>query len=297
MAQVFIVLLIAIPIVEIAVAIWVADAIGWWNTIGLLVLLSVIGVWLVKRQGVGILATLQQSAERKEVPTRALMDRFLKLVGGGLLVAVARIGHACLQFGRVLARRDRPDPALFLGRGKVDEVGLLVEQNLADTVIFDVALSPAQQRNLERELKVTVLDRTALILEIFGQRAKSREGKLQVELAQLEHLSTRLVRGWTHLERQRGGLGKTGGPGEKQIELDRRQIAHRVKLLRERLRTLHKQRRTQRRARARREAWPGSWSRWGPRIWRFSRRFQGRGARACGRRRYRRARERSPRRQ
>jgi GTPase len=120
-------------------------------------------------------------------------------------------------------------------------------------VMFDVALSPVQQRNLERELNVAVLDRTALILAIFGQRAKSREGKLQVELAQLEHLATRLVRGWTHLERQRGGLGKTGGPGEKQIELDRRQIAHRVKLLRERLRTLHKQRRTQRRARARRD--------------------------------------------
>jgi GTP-binding protein HflX len=152
-----------------------------------------------------------------------------------------------------LARRDRPDPAFFVGRGKVDDLRLMAEQNQADTVIFDVALSPAQQRNLERELKVAVPDRTALILEIFGQRAKSREGKLQVELAQLEHLSTRLVRGWTHLERQRGGLGKTGGPGEKQIELDRRQIAHRVKLLRERLRTLHKQRRTQRRARARRD--------------------------------------------
>jgi GTP-binding protein HflX len=154
---------------------------------------------------------------------------------------------------RVLARRDRPDPAHFLGRGKVEEVRALVEQHRADTVMFDVALSPVQQRNLERELNVAVLDRTALILAIFAQRAKSREGKLQVELAQLEHLATRLVRGWTHLERQRGGLGKTGGPGEKQIELDRRQIAHRVKLLRARLRTLHKQRRTQRRARARRD--------------------------------------------
>jgi GTP-binding protein HflX len=152
---------------------------------------------------------------------------------------------------RVLARRDRPDPALFVGRGKVEEIRACAEQSAADTVIFDVALSPAQQRNLERELARAVFDRTALILTIFGQRAKSREGKLQVELAQLEHLSTRLVRGWTHLERQRGGLGKTGGPGEKQIELDRRQIGNRVKLLRERLRTLHKQRRTQRRARAR----------------------------------------------
>jgi GTP-binding protein HflX len=154
---------------------------------------------------------------------------------------------------RVLARREKPDPAHFIGSGKVNEVRALAEASQADTVIFDVALSPAQQRNLERELNIAVLDRTALILAIFAQRAKSREGKLQVELAQLEHLSTRLVRGWTHLERQRGGLGKTGGPGEKQIELDRRQIAHRVKLLRERLRTLHKQRRTQRRARARRD--------------------------------------------
>ena len=154
---------------------------------------------------------------------------------------------------RVLARRERPDSAFFLGSGKVREIAALAQEHRADTVMFDVALSPVQQRNLERELAVAVLDRTALILAIFGQRAKSREGKLQVELAQLEHLATRLVRGWTHLERQRGGLGKTGGPGEKQIELDRRQIAHRVKLLRERLRTLHNQRRTQRRARARRD--------------------------------------------
>ncbi|MCX8003791.1 MAG: GTPase HflX [Burkholderiaceae bacterium] len=155
--------------------------------------------------------------------------------------------------GRILARRPRPDPAYFIGRGKVDEIRAAAAAGGADTVVFDVALSPAQQRNLERELKLAVLDRTSLILTIFGQRAQSREGKLQVELARLEHLSTRLVRGWTHLERQRGGLGKTGGPGEKQIELDRRQIAQRVKLLRERLKTLHRQRRTQRRARARRE--------------------------------------------
>ncbi len=114
-------------------------------------------------------------------------------------------------------------------------------------------LSPAQQRNLERALAVPVLDRELLILEIFAQRAKSSEGKLQVEVAQLEHLATRLVRGWTHLERQRGGLGKTGGPGEKQIELDRRLIGIRVKRLRERLKALGKQRRTQRRARARRD--------------------------------------------
>lgn len=154
---------------------------------------------------------------------------------------------------RLLTRRDRPDPAHFIGQGKVDEIRSLAQSDRLDTLVFDVALSPAQQRNLESELGLAVLDRTALILAIFAQRAKSREGKLQVELAQLEHLATRLVRGWTHLERQRGGLGKTGGPGEKQIELDRRQIGQRVKQLRERLRTLHKQRRTQRRARSRRE--------------------------------------------
>jgi GTPase len=153
----------------------------------------------------------------------------------------------------VQARRDRPDPALFVGAGKAEEIAARMKAAGAGVVLFDVALSPAQQRNLEREIDGLVLDRTALILDIFGQRAKSREGKLQVELAQLDHLSTRLVRGWTHLERQRGGLGKTGGPGEKQIELDRRMITSRVKLLRERLKTLHKQRRTQRRSRDRRD--------------------------------------------
>ncbi|GAB4464069.1 MAG: GTPase HflX [Burkholderiaceae bacterium] len=155
--------------------------------------------------------------------------------------------------GSFCAHRERPDPAHFLGGGKVEQLAAQLRAADAGMALFDVALSPAQQRNLERALEVPVLDRTALILDIFAQRAKSREGKLQVELARLEHLSTRLVRGWTHLERQRGGLGKTGGPGEKQIELDRRMIAARVKLLRERLKTLHKQRRTQRRARTRRD--------------------------------------------
>ena len=155
--------------------------------------------------------------------------------------------------GELETRRERPDAALFLGSGKVEELAGLVAGSGATVAVFDVPLSPAQQRNLERALNVAVLDRELLILEIFAQRAKSSEGKLQVEVAQLEHLSTRLVRGWTHLERQRGGLGKTGGPGEKQIELDRRLIGVRVKRLRQRLKALGKQRRTQRRARARRD--------------------------------------------
>jgi GTP-binding protein HflX len=138
-----------------------------------------------------------------------------------------------------------------VGSGKVEELRTLATDAGAGLLVFDVALSPAQQRNLERTLELWVIDRTALILDIFAQRARSREGKLQVELAQLEHLSTRLVRGWTHLERQRGGLGKTGGPGEKQIELDRRMIGVRIKQLRERLKLLDRQRHTRRRARAR----------------------------------------------
>src|SRR5574337_1013597 len=128
----------------------------------------------------------------------------------------------------IQGRRQRPDPALFAGKGKVEEIAEALRAHDADLVIFNHEISAAQQRNLERALQCRVIDRNALILDIFALRARSHEGKLQVELAQLEHLSTRLVRGWTHLERQRGGLGKTGGPGETQIELDRRQIADRI---------------------------------------------------------------------
>lgn len=133
----------------------------------------------------------------------------------------------------------------------MEELGELAHELHADVVVFDVPLSAAQQRNIERAIELPVLDRTQLILDIFRARAKSREGRLQVELAQLEHLSTRLVRGWTHLERQRGGLGKTGGPGEKQIELDRRMIGVRMKQLRDQLKRLARQRDTQRRSRSR----------------------------------------------
>ena len=153
--------------------------------------------------------------------------------------------------GAMLAKRDKPDPATYLGSGKIAELADEVKRLDIGVVVFDVALSAAQQRNIERTVGVAVLDRTQLILEIFQRRAKSREGRLQVELARLEHLSTRLVRGWTHLERQRGGLGKTGGPGEKQIELDRRMIGVRVKQLKEQLKKLSKQRNTQRKGRSR----------------------------------------------
>ena len=153
----------------------------------------------------------------------------------------------------VRGRRQRPDSKLYAGSGKVGEIALAADELDAATVIFNHTLSPGQQRNLEKELGRKVLDRTELILRIFAQRARTSEGKLQVELAQLEHLSTRLVRGWTHLERQRGGLGKTGGPGEKQIELDRRMIASRMRMLKEKLVQLGQRREVQRRARSRRE--------------------------------------------
>ena len=154
--------------------------------------------------------------------------------------------------GEVRGKRARPDAALFVGSGKADEIAALVLATDADVVIFNHELSPAQERNLERRVQRRVIDRTSLILDIFARRAQSAEGKLQVELAQLQHLSTRLVRGWTHLERQRGGVGMRG-PGEKQLETDRRLIGVRVKALRERLAKLGKQRRTQRRARARQQ--------------------------------------------
>ena len=150
----------------------------------------------------------------------------------------------------IQGRRQAPDPALFAGQGKVEEIAASVRAHKADMVIFNHALSPVQQRNLERAIGFRVVDRTALILDIFALRARSHEGKLQVELAQLEHLATRLVRGWTHLERQKGGIGLRG-PGEKQLESDRRLLGNRVKNLKKRLALIDKQRRTQRRARER----------------------------------------------
>lgn len=152
---------------------------------------------------------------------------------------------------KVIARRKAPDAALFVGSGKADEIKALITLHQAQAVIFDQALSPAQQRNLERHLGVEVLDRTGLILEIFGARARSHEGKLQVELARLKYLSTRLVRRWSHLERQRGGAGMRGGPGETQIELDRRMIEQRIKSLKLQLVKVKRQRDTQRRSRGR----------------------------------------------
>ena len=156
----------------------------------------------------------------------------------------------------IRGRRDRPDAKTYAGSGKVQEILVAVQEHKAQVVVFDQSLSAGQVRNLEAALAeggsaARVMDRNELILDIFAQRARTSEGKLQVELAQLEHLSTRLVRGWTHLERQRGSLGKTGGPGEKQIELDRRMIGERVKKLKERLKKVDKVRATQRAGRTR----------------------------------------------
>jgi GTP-binding protein HflX len=150
----------------------------------------------------------------------------------------------------VQGSRKRPDPATFAGSGKVSEVGLAVQDHKAAVVLFNHELSPAQERNLEKALSCRVIDRVSLILDIFAQRARSHEGKLQVELAQLQHLATRLVRGWTHLERQRGGIGLRG-PGETQLETDRRLLGKRVKVLKEKLATVQQQRQVQRRARQR----------------------------------------------
>lgn len=148
--------------------------------------------------------------------------------------------------------RKRPDPRFFIGKGKLEDLKNLIRQSDAELVICSASLSPSQERNLERELKCRVLDRAGLILDIFAQRARSFEGKLQVELAQLKHLSTRLVRGWTHLERQKGGIGLRG-PGETQLETDRRLIGNRIKALNERLETVDTRRAMNRRNRERAE--------------------------------------------
>jgi GTP-binding protein HflX len=150
----------------------------------------------------------------------------------------------------ITGKRSSPDAALFVGSGKADEIALAVADKQLEIVIFNHRLTPAQQRNLERRLKIRVVDRTSLILDIFAQRAQSHEGKVQVELAQLQHLATRLIRGWTHLERQKGGIGLRG-PGETQLETDRRLLSERVKSLKIQLVRLSRQRETQRRSRGR----------------------------------------------
>ena len=159
--------------------------------------------------------------------------------------AGARVVHI------VHGKRARPDSATFAGSGKVEEIAAAVAEHNAGIVVFNHRLSPIQIRNLEKAVGVRVIDRTDLILDIFAQRARSHEGKLQVELAQLEHLMTRLVKGWTHLERQRGGIGVRGGPGETQLEIDRRLVGDRVKRVKERLKKVARQRDTQRGARRR----------------------------------------------
>jgi GTP-binding protein HflX len=168
----------------------------------------------------------------------------------GLLAQTAGLSPVA----RITCKRKAPDAAFFIGSGKADEIKLLATQLGAVEVLFDQSLSPAQQRNLERHLELPVNDRTLLILEIFAQRARSHEGKLQVELARLQYLSTRLVRRWSHLERQTGGAGVRGGPGEKQIELDRRMIGETIKRTKDRLSKVVRQRQTQRRQRERRDA-------------------------------------------
>lgn len=166
----------------------------------------------------------------------------------GLLAQTAGLTPAA----RITCKRQAPDPALFVGKGKAEEIKELAQAHGATEILFDQALSPAQQRNLERFFDLPVNDRTMLILQIFAQRARSHEGKLQVELARLQYLSTRLVRRWSHLERQQGGIGTRGGPGERQIELDRRMIDEAIKRTRTQLQKVKRQRATQRRQRQRR---------------------------------------------
>jgi GTP-binding protein HflX len=170
----------------------------------------------------------------------AKLAELRELASSAGLEVVAQVG----------GKRRRPDPATFAGSGKVADLALCVAEQAATVVVFNHQLTPAQERNLEKALGCRVVDRVSLILDIFAQRARSHEGKLQVELAQLEHLATRLVRGWTHLERQRGGIGLRG-PGETQLETDRRLLGKRVKVLKGKLAAVQRQREVQRRSRRR----------------------------------------------
>jgi GTPase len=194
--------------------------------------------------------------DRPAAGTRAILVQ-VDFGQGGIDERLAEVSllassAGAIVVGIVQGRRQAPDSAFFVGKGKAEEIGTSAQLNEADIVIFNHDITAAQQRNLERKLACRVVDRSALILDIFALRAKSHEGKLQVELAQLQHLSTRLVRGWTHLERQKGGIGLRG-PGEKQLETDRRLLGVRVKLLKGRLAQLERQRAVRRRARERRD--------------------------------------------
>jgi GTP-binding protein HflX len=181
---------------------------------------------LFERPQSGERAVLVQ-ASPDGLPEKSEREEFIELAtSAGALVTA-----------ELFTSRKRPNPRYFIGKGKLEELKTLIRQNSAELVISCAALSPSQERNLERELQCRVLDRAGLILDIFAQRARSFEGKLQVELAQLRHLSTRLVRGWTHLERQKGGIGLRG-PGETQLETDRRLIGDRIRQLKERLETV-----------------------------------------------------------
>lgn len=196
---------------------------------------------MFERPRIGERAVLVQVAVGSPLDDDRILEfRLLAEAAGALVV------------GRLTGTRDFPDSRLFIGSGKADELRALVEATGAELVIFDHELSPAQERNLERLLQCRVLERSGLILDIFAQRARSFEGKLQVELAQLRHMSTRLVRGWTHLERQQGGIGLRG-PGETQLETDRRLLGKRIARLKARLQRIELQRFQGRRARDRAE--------------------------------------------
>lgn len=181
-------------------------------------------------------------ASPQGAPDESEREEFAELAGSAGAVVV----------GEIISARKRPDPKYFIGKGKLEELRECVADNEAELVISSTELSPSQERNLERQLQCRVLDRAGLILDIFAQRARSFEGQLQVELAQLQHLSTRLVRGWTHLERQKGGIGLRG-PGETQLETDRRLLGHRIRTLNSRLQTVDKRRSMNRRNRERAE--------------------------------------------
>ncbi|KGI77354.1 ribosome rescue GTPase HflX [Oleiagrimonas soli] len=178
---------------------------------------------------------------RGDVDSASRADEFVELVRSAGAEVLARLE----------ARVDRPNPKFYIGTGKADELAEVVRGVEADLVLVDHTLTPVQERNLEAHLKARVVDRAGLILDIFAQRARSHEGKLEVELAQLKHLATRLVRGWTHLDTQRGGAIGNRGPGETQLETDRRLLAARVKMLTQRLAKVNTQREQQRRARLR----------------------------------------------